>query len=251
MQWERVDVVGFRPIALADISVVMHSGETMAELSALPETASPLTPEARWPAIIALFAVVGLRLALPRSLAGSPSWVPLVLVTILVIPTMLARRMRRHSLNQWLGFATTGVVTADTIYSLTLLIRALPKHTLAPTDLLLSATVLWTSNILIFASWYWRLDGGGPNARDRRAYHSEGAFLFAQMTLDPGDPDSPVSGWSPGFIDYLFLAFNTSTAFSPTDVPVLSRWAKLMMMVQASISLATIALLAARAVNIL
>jgi hypothetical protein len=251
MQWERVDVVGFRPIALADISVIMHSGETMAELSALPETASPLTPEARWPAIIALFAVVGLRLALPRSLAGSPSWVPLVLVTILVIPTMLARRMRRHSLNQWLGFATTGVVTADTIYSLTLLIRALPKHTLAPTDLLLSATVLWTSNILIFASWYWRLDGGGPNARDRRAYHSEGAFLFAQMTLDPGDPDSPVSGWSPGFIDYLFLAFNTSTAFSPTDVPVLSRWAKLMMMVQASISLATIALLAARAVNIL
>lgn len=57
--------------------------------------------------------------------------------------------------------------------------------------------------------------------------------------------------WSPGFIDYLFLAFTTSTAFSPTDTPVLSRWAKIMMMVQALISFATVALLAARAVNIL
>src|ERR1700736_5185346 len=100
----------------------------MAELNAAPQTT-----EARWPAILALFAIVGLRLALPRTLAGSPGWVPLALVTILIIPTMLARRMQRHGLNQWLGFATTGVVTADTIYSLTLLIQALPKHTLAPT----------------------------------------------------------------------------------------------------------------------
>jgi hypothetical protein len=57
--------------------------------------------------------------------------------------------------------------------------------------------------------------------------------------------------WNPGFVDYLFLAFNTSTAFSPTDVPVLSRWAKVMMIVQSVISLATLALLAARAINIL
>ena len=71
------------------------------------------------------------------------------------------------------------------------------------------------------------------------------------MTLDASDPDSSANGWSPGFVDYLFLAFNTSTAFSPTDVPVLSRWAKVLMMLQSSISLATIALLAARAVNIL
>jgi hypothetical protein len=71
------------------------------------------------------------------------------------------------------------------------------------------------------------------------------------MTLDASDPDSSAKGWSPGFVDYLFLAFNTSTAFSPTDVPVLSRWAKLLMMVQSIISLATIALLAGRAVNIL
>ena len=80
--------------------------------------------------------------------------------------------------------------------------------------------------------------------RELRGVHTEGAFLFPQMTLD--DPD-----WIPGFVDYLFLAFNTSTAFSPTDVPVLSRWAKGMMMVQSIISFTTVALLAARAVNIL
>jgi len=125
-----------------------------------------------------------------------------------------------------------------------MLIAALPDHKVAPKDLLTSACALWMSNILVFASWYWRLDAGGPNQRDLRAAHTEGAFLFPQMTLN--DP-----GWTPGFVDYLFLAFNTSTAFSPTDVPVLSRWAKGMMMVQSTISFTTVALLAARAVNIL
>jgi hypothetical protein len=208
-------------------------------------------PEARWPAILALFAIVGLRLALPRSLSASPAWVPLVLVTLLVIPTELARRMARRKLNRWLGFVITGIVTVDVIWSLSLLVAAIIAHTLQPAQLLLSAVVLWASNILLFASWYWRLDAGGPNARDRRAVHEEGSFLFPQMTLDASDPDSSANGWSPGFVDYLFLAFNTSTAFSPTDVPVLSRWAKLLMMVQSIISLATIALLAGRAVNIL
>jgi hypothetical protein len=208
-------------------------------------------PEARWPAVFALFAIVGLRIALPRALAVRPAWAPLFLVTVLVIPTVLARRMQRLELNRWLGFIIVGIVTLDMVWSLGLLVSSLPAHTLSPTMLLRSAAILWLSNILIFASWYWRLDAGGPDARDYREVHSEGAFLFPQMTLDASDPDSPANGWSPGFVDYLFLAFNTSTAFSPTDVPVLSRWAKLLMMLQALISLATLALLAARAVNIL
>ena len=210
-----------------------------------------INEEARWPAILAALAVAGLRIALPRSLAHGPESLPLVVVIALVIPTVLARRMERHNLNRILGHLVTGVVTIYMISSLFLLIAALPAHRESPSALLRSAAVLWASNILVFASWYWRLDAGGPNERERRAFHAEGAFLFPQMTLDPGDPDSPASGWSPGFVDYLFLAFNTSTAFSPTDVPVLSRWAKLLMMVQASISLVTVALLAARAVNIL
>src|ERR1700709_414317 len=100
-------------------------------------------PEARWPAILALFAIAGLRFALPRPLASSPEWVPLALVTLLVIPTVLARRMERHQLNEWLSFLTTGIVTLDMIWSLSLLIAALPKHALGPTALLRSAAILW------------------------------------------------------------------------------------------------------------
>jgi uncharacterized membrane protein len=138
------------------------------------------------------------------------------------------------------------------IVSLGLLIDAIPEHRVAPPALLRSAAALWVTNILIFASWYWRLDAGGPLARARTPGHTDGAFLFPQMTMDP---EAKIAAgeheWEPNFVDYLFLAFNTSTALSPTDVPVLSRWAKVLMMIQALISLMVIVLLAARAVNIL
>src|SRR4029077_7178335 len=136
--------------------------------------------------------------------------------------------------------------------ALALLISRLPAHRDPPGELLRSAGALWICNLLVFACWYWRLDAGGPHQRALRRSHTDGAFLFPQMVLDADlRREMGEDEWRPGFVDYLFLAFNTSTAFSPTDVPVLSRWAKVLMMVQASISLATIAILAARAVNIL
>jgi hypothetical protein len=108
------------------------------------------------------------------------------------------------------------------------------------------------TNILVFALWYWRLDAGGPLRRDSRVGHPDGAFLFPQMTMFP---EAKIAAgqqtWSPNFLDYLFLAFCTSTAFSPTDTPALARWGKLLMMLQSMISLTVLALLAARAVNIL
>ncbi|HEY8668600.1 MAG TPA: hypothetical protein VIL86_18280 [Tepidisphaeraceae bacterium] len=209
-------------------------------------------PEPRWPALVAVLAVAGLYFALPRSLRPVNSWIVLSVVMVLAAATVVARRSGRHGLNQILGYILTGTLTVATIWSLGLLVAALPAHKEPPIRLLISAAALWISNILIFASWYWRLDGGGPYARDLQPGHVDGAFLFPQMTMTP--EARAVAGeqnWSPGFVDYLFLAFNTSTAFSPTDVPVLSRWAKSMMMIQSLISLATIALLAARAVNIL
>ena len=138
------------------------------------------------------------------------------------------------------------------IASLTLLVARLPAHKETPLQLLLSAGALWVCNLLVFACWYWRLDAGGPHQRDLNVSHTDGAFLFPQMMLDPAlRREMGEETWSPGFVDYLFLAFNTSTAFSPTDVPVLSRWAKGLMMVQSTISLATVAIIAARAVNVL
>jgi uncharacterized membrane protein len=208
--------------------------------------------EPRWPAILALFAVGGLRFALPESLSFGPSWLLIVVVAVLIIPAIWARKVGIDRLNLVLGYINTSIVTIDMVWSLGLLIAALPSHKESPQQMLRSAAALWIANILVFASWYWRLDAGGPRARELRGVHTDGAFLFPQMTLDQeAKREMGEECWSPGFIDYLFLAFNTSTAFSPTDCPVLSRWAKALMMVQALISFTTVALLAARAVNIL
>ena len=218
----------------------------------MPDPSHQYDSEPRWPAVIAILAVGGLYMALPDSLTFGPNWLFPSLVLALLIPTNISYHTGRHRLNAILGFAVDGVLTVGLIISVTLLVDALPAGKEAPQQLLLSAASLWITNILVFALWYWRLDAGGPYQRDKRPGHSEGAFLFPQMTMskqalrEAGQPD-----WSPNFVDYLFLAFNTSTAFSPTDVLVLARWAKILMMLQSLLSLLIIALLAARAVNIL
>jgi uncharacterized membrane protein len=218
----------------------------------MPDPSHQYDSEPRWPAVIAILAVGGLYLALPDSLTFGPNWLFPSLVLALLIPTNISYHTGRHRLNAILGFAVDGVLTVGLIISVTLLVDALPAGKEAPQQLLLSAASLWITNILVFALWYWRLDAGGPYQRDKRPGHSEGAFLFPQMTMskqalrEAGQPD-----WSPNLVDYLFLAFNTSTAFSPTDVPVLARWAKVLMMLQSLLSLLIIALLAAGAVNIL
>jgi hypothetical protein len=217
----------------------------MTEVTGKP---APAKHQPVWPAALALLAVGGLHLALPDPLTFGPPWLLLGAVFLLLIPVNIARLRGSFALNQTLGFFLLAVVTAAMSWSLYLLVRSLPSHTLSPGTLLRAAASLWVTNILVFASWYWRLDAGGPHQRYLNGSHVKGDFLFPQMTLPPASQNP---GWSPGFVDYLFLAFNTSTAFSPTDSPVLSRWAKVAMMVQSSISLATLALLAARAVNIL
>jgi len=210
----------------------------------MPETAARRR-EPRWLAMMAVLSVGALYWALPESLSPGPGWLALALVAPLSILATFSYSRSNYALNQIVGYTILGIITASMISALVLLIATLPGSSKEAARVLLrSAAALWVSNILVFASWYWRLDAGGPNLRELRKEHSDGAFLFPQMTL--GDRQ-----WMPGFVDYLFLAFNTSTAFSPTDVPVLSRWAKVMMMVQSTISLTTLALLAARAINIL
>jgi len=215
-------------------------------------TQVPKRFEPRWPAMIALFAAGGLRLALPSYLSLGPDWLLIAVVAVLMIPTTWARHYGYDTLNKVLGYLLISIVTVDMVLSLGLLVAALPTHKQAPADMLRSAAALWITNIIVFASWYWRLDAGGPRARELRGVHTDGAFLFPQMMLNQqAKREMGEECWSPGFVDYLFLAFNTSTAFSPTDSPVLTPWAKMLMMVQALISLLTVALLAARAVNIL
>jgi uncharacterized membrane protein len=209
-------------------------------------------PEPRWPALIAVVAVGGLYWALPTGLTIGPRWLFPAIVGVLLVPTVISHQAGQHHLDRMLGFTVTSLVTIEMIISVILLVLALPSRRESPTALLLSATSIWTANILVFALWYWRLDAGGPHGRDARRGHRAGAFLFPQMTMLPeAKAAAGHEMWSPNFLDYLFLAFNTSTAFSPTDTPALARWGKVLMMLQSIISLTVLAVLAARAVNIL
>lgn len=203
--------------------------------------------EPRWLALLAMLASGLVYAALPSDLAIGPRWLLLAVMAAVVVPALISHRVGHHTADKMLGYFASGILTIAMIWSLGLLIAAIPKRQIDPKVLLRSAVALWLTNILVFALWYWRLDAGGPHERDKVPGHQEGAFLFPQMNMEVGaDPE-----WSPNFVDYFFLAFNTSTALSPTDTPPLSRWAKILMMIQATISLAVIALLAARAVNIL
>jgi hypothetical protein len=209
-------------------------------------------PEPRWPAFIAIVAVGGLSLALPPALTVGPRWLFPGVVLALLIPTVVSHHTGRHRLSAISGVIMVGVLTLGLILSVFLLITALPARKESPEALLRSAASLWATNIVVFALWYWRLDAGGPQQREKRAGHPDGAFLFPQMLLSPQAlRETSQQDWSPNFLDYLFLAFTTSTALSPTDTPVLARWAKGLMMLQALLSLLILALLAARAVNLL
>ncbi len=213
----------------------------------MPATPKKIFREPRWPAFVAMFATALVYHALPDRLSVGPSWGLLAIVVVLLIPIILSYHRGHFNVARILTFAATGAITLAMIASLALLILGLPKHLDPPETLLRSAISLWITNVLVFALWYWKLDAGGPLGRDNAGRDFDSSFLFPQMLIR----DEPKDYWSPQFIDYLFLAFNTSTAFSPTDTAVLSRWAKIGMMLQSIISLMIVALLAARAINIL
>jgi uncharacterized membrane protein len=168
------------------------------------------------------------------------------LIFVLMIPIVITNRRGYFKITRMLTFAALGLITVAMIASLIFLVQGIPSHRELPKALLRSALDLWITNILVFALWYWKLDAGGPLGRDHSRCKIASAFLFPQLSSDREH-----DGWSPQFLDYLFVAFNTSTAFSPTDTAVLSRWAKVATMVQSLISLSILVLLAARAVNIL
>jgi uncharacterized membrane protein len=210
---------------------------------------SKMQAEPRWPVAVALVAAGCLFLGLPEELSIGPRWLLLAIILVLLLPLVITHRSGRYRLNHVLALIADSVLTIFLIASLVFLVQGLPSHREGPGALLRSAAGLWLTNILVFALWYWRLDAGGPHARERAQGKINSAFLFPQMTRPAAVEEA--APWSPHFVDYLFLAFNTSTAFSPTDTSVLSRGAKLAMMAQSLISLMILALLAARAVNIL
>ena len=174
------------------------------------------------------------------------------LILLLLVPTVVSHRIGRHSLNRRLGILINSLITVSLIASVGLLVRALPSHREAPLELLRSGALLWLTNVLVFALWYWRLDGGGPTRRHQEKKFGSTSFLFPQMQI-PQDERAQFAcvRWRPRFIDYLFVAFTHSSTFGPTDAPLLARWAKVLAMVQIFISLSIVILLISRAVGVL
>jgi hypothetical protein len=170
----------------------------------------------------------------------------------LLVPTVVTHRIGRRSLNRALGVLISAITTIALIASVILLVRLLPSHKEDPIRLLLSGAELWLTNVLVFALWYWRLDGGGPTLRHERQEFGSRSFLFPQMQLEKSERGRfECEGWRPRFVDYLFVAFTQSSTFGPTDAPLLARWAKVFAMVQVFISLSIVILLISRAVGVL
>jgi uncharacterized membrane protein len=200
----------------------------------------------RWPAAVALLAVGALYGVLSDDLTLIPRAFLVGFVAVLLVPLLTAHLRGSYRLARAFGFGVIGLVTVALVVSVFLLVSSSLRGgtgTSAPA-LLQDAALLWVINVVTFAVWYWEIDGGGPAQRRQEEHHSED-FLFPQMNLG----DKTAHDWSPGFVDYLFLAFNTSTAFSPTDTAFLSRRAKVLMMVQALLSLLMLAVLVGRAIN--
>jgi uncharacterized membrane protein len=196
-------------------------------------------------ALIGMIAIGLLYAALPPKLIIGPNWLLLAVEAVFLVPltfSLFTERGFSHRTKRNLVLVPLSITTLALILGIVLLIITLPtdKHA---TNLLRSAALLWGFNILVFALWYWELDGGGPWKRHLFGYQAID-FLFPQQA-------NGATSWIPHFVDYLFLAFTAATALSPADTFPLTKAAKMLMMVEAILSLTIIVLLAARAVNML
>ncbi len=197
-----------------------------------------------------MLAAIAIQIALPARLTIGPHWLVPALEGALLVGMFVAtpnQLEHEHPRRRRLALGLTAFVTAANVFSLGALTHFLLHHNVSNGNELIGAGVLiWLTNFLIFALWYWELDRGGPGKR--AAGHDEAPdLLFPQMSDDRIEP----LNWRPAFIDYLYVSLTNATAFSPTDTMPLTRVAKSIMGVQALVSLVTIGLIISRAVNIL
>jgi uncharacterized membrane protein len=209
--------------------------------------------ERRWPVALAILTVLLLLAVLPGRIRVFPAWFPYVIAIVVLLPMAIPRfagvQSRWARIERWTTVLFFLVAMGGTLGGLTYLIRAMVNRPadVSGLELFESSIAVWFINVLIFSLLYWQMDRGGPEARAKK----EGTrpdWLFPQEGA-PAEDVPP--GWRPAFVDYLFLSYSTATAFSTTDVMPLTSRAKLLMMLESTISLATIVVVAARAINIL
>ena len=210
----------------------------------------PAAAEPFWPAQLTVLVAIGIQLLLPKRLTvGPPLLVPgfeaaLLIGMFIVTPNQIEDE---HPRRRRIALGLTAFVSVANIYSLGELTHYLLSHNVSEGRALIGAGVLiWLTNFLIFALWYWEIDRGGPG---RRSAGNDGPpdFLYPQMADDRIEPLS----WRPKFLDYLYVSLTNAMAFSPTDTMPLTSMAKSVMGVQSIVSLITIGLIVSRAINIL
>jgi uncharacterized membrane protein len=203
-----------------------------------------------WPPQVAVALAIALNFGLAKEVTVGPRWVlPSVEAVLLAwLVYMAPSRATKHSKrNRRFSLVVIGLVSLTNVVTLGLLVHFLVNGgKVDGHQLILSGTLAWVTNVLLFAVWYWELDRGGPAARflepDRMP-----DFQFPQME----NPHLAPEGWRPGFVDYLYTSMTNATAFSPTDTMPLTPIAKTLMGLQSLAALVTVGLVVARAVNIL
>jgi uncharacterized membrane protein len=207
--------------------------------------------EPRWQVSLGVVAALAMQVSLPNEVILRPRWLLPTVAGVLLVALVVAnpRRINRRSPALRAGsLVLIAIISLANAWSAGRLVLHLLRGTETgdATRLLLTGGAIWLTNVLAFALWYWEFDRGGPvdRAQATRKYPD---FLFAQME----NPELAPEDWEPAFADYLYVSFTNAAAFSPTDVLPLSRWAKLTMLAQSAVSLSTIALVVARAVNTL
>lgn len=219
------------------------------------------TDEPRWHASIAVIAALVLYMSLPPKLTFGPVWIAPLLVGALLVPLSIFAP-NRHREAPWQRVTSIWLIAVLNFFNIAsvallvydLLFAGALHHGATAQQLLTVGAQIWATNILVFALWFWELDGGGPEPRAHAAAATEmrnADFLFPQMSLDAARIACAERAWKPLFVDYLYLSFTNALAFSPTDTMPLSRMAKMLMLVQSLISFVTIALILARSVNII
>jgi hypothetical protein len=221
----------------------------------LPEPGDYAGVEPRWPIVLTLglFVVltIVLRLVEPQHEGIHPFWLVPGLEFVLLGLLAAADPARVGGRRRWLrrsAITLVGLLTLIALFATAQLITDLIRGgnvTNSATSLLSSGVLIWFGNVMVFSLLYWLLDSGGPLARylHERPYPD---FAFTQQL----SPELAPEGWRPHYVDYLILGLTTSTAFSPTDVMPMARWAKLTMALQSLISLTVVGLVIARAVNV-
>ncbi len=205
-----------------------------------------------WHVELAVLGAIVLQLFLSNHLSVGPKYLVAVMELFLLIGLRLTAPVthdRASRIRRIVGLTLTALVSVTNIGSLILVCYALVNGTrgLSGKQLLVSAASIYITNIILFGLWYWQLDGGGPGGRGTHQPPTD--FLFPQATESSRATQEP--DWQPTFFDYVYVSVTNATAFSPTDTLPLTHRAKLLMSIQALASLSTVALVAARAVNIL